>query len=97
MKWKTSLCVLSLSSLLLSSAIGLADEVIDWQLQSLETQVKLDQVTIELQQCKEENEIIKFWLNRRNSIAIQSYTKESKDVLNEYKKSLKPLEEVPTK
>ena len=96
MKWKQSLCALSLSSLLLLSAVGFAEEteeVINWQLEALETNLKLDQATIELQQCREENEIVKFWLNRRNQQSIQQYTKQSKDVLNEYKKSLEPPEE----
>jgi len=98
MKWIRLLCGLSLlSSLALSSATTMADEVINWQLQALETQLKLDQVTIELIQCKEENEIVRFWLNKKNLMNTKSHIKESQDVLNEYKKSLEPSKEVPTK
>jgi hypothetical protein len=93
LKWKL-LCPLLLSSLLLLSSITYADEVINWQLEALETQLKLDQAIIELQQARDNVEILKFWIQNGNRRDVKQFTKESRDVLAEYKKSLEPEEEI---
>jgi hypothetical protein len=93
LKWKL-LCPLLLSSLLLLSSTTFADEVINWQLEALETQLKLDQAIIELQQARDEAEILKFWIQNGNRRDVKQFTKESRDVLAEYKKSLEPEEEI---
>ena len=91
LKWKF-LLPLSLSALVLSSSITYADEVINWQLTALETQLKLDQATIELQHCRDESEILRIWIQSSATRSTKQFTKESKDVLAEYKKSLEPKE-----